>query len=163
MDFSSSKRNIALLFVITVIAALGVWFFFDKSSLSNGVSKVKNLATMDDPRELVSPLPFDSTPSEYKVRFSAIARNAVESNQVELDNECIMHPPIFKLTKSLKGVMIVNSSDRDRSLTFDGDRELILTPGEKGVVDRSVFERGSGIYGYLCDDGREPAGLIFVE
>lgn len=163
MDFSSSKRNIALLFVIAVIAALGIWFFFDKGSFSNGVSKVKNLATMDDPRELVPPLPFDSTPSEYKVRFSAIARNAAESSQIELSNECITHPPIFKLNKGAKGVMVVNSSDRERVLVFDGDQTLVLASGEKGIVDRSVFERGAGIYGYLCDNGREPAGLIFVE
>ncbi len=163
MDFSSSGRNIIFLFILVILATVLLWFIYDGYLLSNGMLKIKSLTTVSDPRELVAPLPTDSSAGDYRTRFLAIEKNAVIASEISIGNECMTHPPIFRMDKNSKGVMIKNDSDRDRVLTFDGELKLDLASGEEGMVDRSVFRRGAGVYGYLCDQGREPSGLIYVE
>ena len=105
-------------------------------------------------------IPPPYAPKETKQQFiNEVAAKAKKAAFLDIGN-CNPSPDIFYAVLGEK-MTIKNTDKKEHTIRVTERNLFTIVPGGE-IVIKADFDKGSGVYDYLCDNSTSPVGMIFV-
>ena len=119
----------------------------------------RDLSSLSANQKSVLEVPYNGTDAEKKAHFDLAVSLAKDSNIVDVAG-CLGSPLVSRVKKG-SSIVLKNTDNVDHEIIFNESVKYTVGASSQQTI-QGPFEKGSGLYGFGCDNNPGVAGLFLV-